>query len=142
MTAVEALQACLQAEHATVYGYGVVGGRLAAVGGRRWQALAASAYAEHRTLRDGLIEVIDGALDAAPVAAEASYTLPFAVRTFADCRRLARLLEARCSTVYANAVAETVDDTRALVAAGLRDTAVRSLRWGAPVEAFPGITPR
>ncbi len=142
MTPADSLQTCLAAEHATLYGYGVLGGRLAAAApGSSSQVLAATAYVEHRDLRDRLIAEVRG-LDAEPVVAEASYATPFAIEGIDDCRRLARLLEGRCRAAYADAVAETLDDIRALVARALRDSAVRGTRWGAPVTAFPGIDDR
>ncbi|MFC9954543.1 DUF4439 domain-containing protein, partial [Streptomyces prasinus] len=59
---------------AAVYGYGVVGGRIA--GDRR--AEARSAYDAHRARRDALVrEVKDMGAD--PVAAAAGYALPFQV---------------------------------------------------------------
>ncbi|MFD0213475.1 DUF4439 domain-containing protein, partial [Streptomyces hirsutus] len=69
-----ALQAALAAEHAAVYGYGVVGGRIA--DDRR--ADARSAHDAHRARRDALVrEVKDTGAD--PVAAAAGYALPFQV---------------------------------------------------------------
>ncbi|NUR64772.1 MAG: DUF4439 domain-containing protein, partial [Streptomyces sp.] len=68
----KALQAALAAEHAAVYGYGVVGGRIREE--RRSEARAA--YDAHRARRDALArEVRD--LGAEPVAASAAYALPF-----------------------------------------------------------------
>ena len=45
----KALQAALRAEHAAVYGYGVVGGRI----GDERRADARTAYDAHRARRDG-----------------------------------------------------------------------------------------
>ncbi|MEV0478013.1 DUF4439 domain-containing protein, partial [Streptomyces prunicolor] len=49
-----ALQAALAAEHAAVYGYGVVGGRIRE--GRRTEAKAA--YDAHRARRDALVREV------------------------------------------------------------------------------------
>ncbi|MGC3005519.1 DUF4439 domain-containing protein, partial [Streptomyces sp. G35A] len=46
-----ALQAALAAEHAAVYGYGVVGGRI----GKDRRAEARAAYDAHRARRDALV---------------------------------------------------------------------------------------
>ncbi|NED21451.1 DUF4439 domain-containing protein, partial [Streptomyces sp. SID9913] len=46
-----ALQAALAAEHAAVYGYGVVGGRI----GKERAPQARSAYDAHRARRDTLV---------------------------------------------------------------------------------------
>ncbi len=142
MTPVESLQACLAAEHATLYGYGALGGRLAGVApGSIWQELASTAYVEHRDLRDRLTAAVRG-LAGEPVVAEVSYATPFGLDDLDDCRRLARLLERRCAATYADAVAETLDETRALLAHALQASAVRSTRWGAAVMAFPGLDDR
>ncbi|MER7187610.1 DUF4439 domain-containing protein, partial [Streptomyces hyaluromycini] len=50
----KALQAALAAEHAAVYGYGVVGGRI----GRQRLAEARSAYDAHRARRDALVREV------------------------------------------------------------------------------------
>lgn len=142
MTPVDSLQACLAAEHATLYGYGALGGRLAGVAaGSTWQELASTAYVEHRDLRDRLAAAVRG-LDAEPVVAEASYATPFALDSLDDCRRLARLLERGCGATYADAVAQTLEGTRALLAHALQASAVRATRWGAAVTAFPGLDDR
>lgn len=139
-----ALQECLAAEHAAVYGYGVVGGVLAgttAVGSAE-QKLASAAYVEHRHRRDVLTVAIlhDGS---EPVAAQPAYELPHQVRhvrSTNDCRRLARLLEERCAQTYADAVARSVDANRALAARALTACALRGAAWGAPFEPFPGLS--
>jgi hypothetical protein len=142
MTPVDSLQACLAAQHAALYGYGALGGRLAGVApGSTWQGLASAAYVEHRDLRDSLAAAVRG-LDAEPVVAEASYATPFPLDSLDDCRRLARLLERRCGATYADAVAETLQGTRALLAHALQASAVRATRWGAAVTAFPGLDDR
>lgn len=85
-----ALQAALAAEHAAVYGYGVVGGRIGAA--RRSEARAA--YDAHRARRDALTrEVRD--LGGEPVAANAAYALPFPVPDAPAAVRLAARLEER-----------------------------------------------
>jgi hypothetical protein len=139
-----ALQECLAAEHAAVYGYGVVGGVLAGTTpfGSPEQRLAAAAYVEHRHRRDDLTATIlhEGGQ---PVAAKPAYELPRQVRhvrTAADCRRLAQLLEERCGQTYADAVARSVDDDRDLTARALTACALRGAAWGAPFEPFPGLS--
>ena len=139
MTARAALQGCLAAEHAAVYGYGVLGGVLAghpAATGER--ALAAEGYAAHRARRDTLTDLLVKS-DVDPVAAEPAYEVPFRVVDVADCRRLGQHLERRSGATYSSAVAQTVDDTRRLLAGALTDAAVREVRWGAEPRAFPGV---
>lgn len=142
MSIVGVLQDCLAAEHAALYGYGVLGGRLAGVAaGSTWQTLADAAYAEHRVRRDDLAELLVRN-DAVPVAAEPAYATPFDIMTLADCRHLARLIESRCGAVYAHAVSQTVDEVRELVARALISCAIRETRWGQAVRAFPGLSER
>ncbi len=142
MTGLEALQTCLAAEHAGVYGYGVIGGVIAGVAGASSdQQLAATAYVEHRRRRDDLVRLISDQ-GADPVAAQAAYDLPGQVETHADCRALGRRLEQRAAAVYAAAVAETVDSERELVARALTSCALRAVDWGAAPTAFPGVAER
>ena len=65
-----ALQAVLAAEHAAVYGYGVVGGRV----GEDRSSEARAAYDAHRARRDALAREVRG-LGAEPVAASAGYSV-------------------------------------------------------------------
>ncbi|MER6540291.1 ferritin-like domain-containing protein [Streptomyces sp. 900105755] len=133
----KALQAALAAEHAAVYGYGVVGGR---IGGQRL-AEARSAYDAHRAGRDALVrEVRD--LGGAPVAASAAYALPFAVTDTATAVRLAAELEARVADVYSDLVRASSGERRGSAAAALREAAVRAVRWSGESVAFPGLAER
>ncbi|MGW7570838.1 ferritin-like domain-containing protein [Streptomyces tendae] len=133
----DALQAALAAEHAAVYGYGVVGGRI--VEERR--AEARTAYDAHRARRDALArEVRD--LGGAPVAAAAGYALPFSVPDSAAAVRLAAELEDRVAGVYSDLVRAAEGDGRASAAAALREAAVRAVRWRGGSVAFPGLAER
>ncbi|MGW3205433.1 ferritin-like domain-containing protein [Streptomyces sp. NPDC001135] len=132
-----ALQAALAAEHAAVYGYGVVGGRIGAA--RRSEAQAA--YDAHRARRDALtLEVRD--LGGQPVAANAAYALPFPVPDPAAAVRLAARLEERVAGVYADLVRAATGTRRGAAAAALREAAVRAGRWSGGSVAFPGLAER
>ncbi|MYQ47984.1 DUF4439 domain-containing protein, partial [Streptomyces sp. SID4985] len=98
-TELTALQAALAAEHAAVYGYGVVGGRVGA--DRRAEAKAA--WDAHRARRDGLARSVRD-LGGEPVAASAAYALPFTVADSASAVRLAADLEQRVAGVYSDLV--------------------------------------
>ncbi|MEW2620047.1 ferritin-like domain-containing protein [Streptomyces sp. NPDC048106] len=136
-TELAALQAALAAEHAAVYGYGVVGGR---VDDRR-RTDAKAAYDAHRARRDALArEVRD--LGGRPVAASAAYTLPFTVRGPADAVRLAAQLEERVAGVYADLVRSSAGARRASAAGALREAAVRAVGWSGQSVAFPGLAER
>lgn len=132
-----AVQAALAAEHAAVYGYGVVGGRIREE--RRTEAR--TAYDAHRARRDALArEARD--LGGRPVAADAAYALPFPVPDSAAAVRLAAELEERVAAVYSDLVRAT-EGTRRLAAAGaLREAAVRAVRWRGESVAFPGLAER
>ncbi|KUL40289.1 ferritin-like domain-containing protein [Streptomyces regalis] len=132
-----ALQAALAAEHAAVYGYGVVGGRIRE--GQRSEARAA--YDAHRARRDGLArEVRD--LGAKPAAASAAYALPFPVPDSAAAVRLAVELEDRVAGVYSDLVRATEGELRGTAAEALREAAVRAVRWRGESVAFPGLAER
>ncbi|MFD9126998.1 ferritin-like domain-containing protein [Kitasatospora sp. NPDC059571] len=132
---VAALQAALAAEHAAVYGYGVVGARMPA-GPRREDARAA--YTAHQARRDALERLVGGAR-ATPAPPAAGYRLPFAVNDDAAAGRLAAHLETRLTAVYADAVAGTTGPLRQTAAAALRETALRAAHWGAALPALPGL---
>ncbi|MDX2678962.1 MULTISPECIES: ferritin-like domain-containing protein [Streptomyces] len=132
-----ALQAALAAEHAAVYGYGVVGGRIGAE--RRTEARAA--YDAHRARRDALVRVVRG-VGAEPVAASAGYALPFAVADAVAAVRLAAELEDRVAGVYSDLVRAATGARRRDAAAALREAAVRAVRWRGGSVAFPGLAER
>ncbi|AGS72143.1 hypothetical protein HGI09_16430 [Streptomyces collinus] len=132
-----ALQSALAAEHAAVYGYGVVGGRI----GERRRAEARAAYDAHRARRDALVrEVRD--LGGAPVAASAAYALPFQVPDAATAVRLAARLEERVAGVYSDLVRAATGERRGTAAGALREAAVRAVRWSGESVAFPGLAER
>ncbi|ANP49828.1 hypothetical protein J2Z21_004659 [Streptomyces griseochromogenes] len=132
-----ALQEALAAEHAAVYGYGVVGGRV----DERRRVEARAAYAAHRARRDALVrEVRD--LGGEPVAASAAYALPFPVPDAASAVRLAARLEERVAGVYSDLVRAASGPRRGAAAGALREAAVRAVRWSGESVAFPGLAER
>ncbi|MFJ4787153.1 ferritin-like domain-containing protein [Streptomyces sp. NPDC088794] len=132
-----AFQAALAAEHAAVYGYGVVGGRIRE--GRRTEAR--SAYDAHRARRDALArEVRD--LGGTPVAASAAYALPFPVTDSPSAVRLAAEVEDRVAGVYSDLVRATDGERRRTAAGAVREAAVRAVRWRGESVAFPGLAER
>lgn len=134
---VDAVQTALAAEHATVYGYGVVGGRIES----SRQEEARGAYDAHRARRDALRrEVRD--LGGEPEPAAAAYALPFAVPDSAAAVRLAAELEDRLAGVYADLVRVSEGTRRREAADVLREAAVRAVRWRGSSVAFPGLSER
>ncbi|MFD3568325.1 ferritin-like domain-containing protein [Streptomyces sp. NPDC058667] len=137
MSALDATQAALAAEHAAVYGYGVVGGRI----GAERRAEATTAYEAHRARRDALRRTVRD-LGGAPVAAEAAYALPFPVPDPAGAVRLAAVLEDRVAGVYSDLVRAAEGPQRHEAAAALREAAVRAVRWRGSDVTFPGLAER
>ncbi|MGA5823389.1 ferritin-like domain-containing protein [Kitasatospora sp. NPDC094028] len=130
-----ALQGALGAEHAAVYGYGVVGARLP---DDQQRTDARTALAAHEARRDAWQRLVTG-LGATPAPAAAGYQLPFPVTDAAAAGRLAAHLETRLTTVYADLVAALPAPHRPAAATALHECAVRARRWGAPGQPFPGI---
>ncbi|AUG77296.1 hypothetical protein CFP65_2464 [Kitasatospora sp. MMS16-BH015] len=130
-----ALQTALAAEHAAVYGYGVIGGHLPA-GAQREDGHAS--YAAHQAQRDAWQRLLaDGG--ATPTAAAAGYRLPTAVTSPATAADLAVHIEAQLTAVYADLVAATTGPLRQTAAEALRNTAFRARHWGGALPALPGV---
>ncbi|MFE1321826.1 ferritin-like domain-containing protein [Kitasatospora phosalacinea] len=128
-----ALQAALAAEHAAVYGYGVVGAFLPA-GPRREDAR--TTYAAHQARRDAWQRLL-AAGGASPTAAAAGYRLPFPVKDAATATQLAAHLETQLTAAYADLAAAPAYRDQA--AAALRECALRAAHWGADLPALPGL---
>ncbi|MFE4973768.1 ferritin-like domain-containing protein [Kitasatospora sp. NPDC056651] len=133
--AVPAIQTALGAEHAAVYGYGVVGAHLP---DDRQRADARGTHAAHQARRDAWQRLLVTAA-ASPAPAAGGYQLPFPVASPADATRLALHLETRLTTVYADLVATLPAPYRPRAATALCETALCARQWGAPATAFPGV---
>jgi Domain of unknown function (DUF4439) len=123
----------LAAEHAAIFAYGVIGGRL---DGDEADA-ARTAEAAHRSRRDALLLRLAERGEVAPVAA-ASYALPFPVAGADDARRLATLVEERVGGVWRAVLpaADRADRAEALDA--LVDAAIRATGWRRATGVEPG----
>lgn len=137
-TAAELVRRVLEAEHAAVYGYGVLGARLAGDGLR----LARSCADGHRARRDQLAERLR-ASGSEPPAPAAAYDVT--ITTPADAVALAVRLEEGVALRWRDLVGGTRQvQLRGLAVAGLRESAVRAAQWrvaqgaAAPTRAFPG----
>jgi len=130
-----ALQAVLAAEHAAVYGYGVVGAYL--TGGSRTAATAD--WVAHQNARDEL-EVMLRSRGSQPGPAAVAYQLPIPVRTSAQAASLAVILEERIAAAYIGLVALSTPALRELGALQLRESALRAAFWRGSTVAFPGLT--
>lgn len=133
-TAVDTLQAVLEAEQAASYGYGVVGAHLT---GHR-KATAAADWIAHQRARDELDDLLR-ARGATPQAAAVAYSLPIAVRTGREAVALAVILEERVTAAYLRLVALSDPALRELGAQRMRTSALRAARWRGGTVAFPGL---
>ncbi|MDI2132780.1 ferritin-like domain-containing protein [Yinghuangia seranimata] len=131
---VASLQTLLDAEHAAVYGYGVVGAR----SDGPTQAQARTSYDAHRARRDELEQRI-AKEGGQPRAAAPAYTLPFPVETQADATRLAVVLEEGIAAHIADLVAAASGDARVAAAKWLQEAAIAAVPWRGASVAFPGL---
>jgi len=135
--ATEALQLALAAEHATIWGYGVVGALLPA----REQRVAVGADTAHRVRRDALALALAARVPT-PEPAAPSYDLPFPVIDAAGARRLGLHLEVGLAAVWRAALAAVTDlPDRKLALAALTDAAIRAVRWRTTVPGEPTTVP-
>jgi hypothetical protein len=134
--ATEALSAALAAEHAAIFGYGVLGARLtgAAV------AQAQQAEAAHRARRDKLVVRLSKA-GMTPPAAQPAYGLPFPVVDLASAQKLAVQLEERTAAIWRVALGPTTGDERKLALDALTDGALRAARWRRATGEQSGTVP-
>jgi len=129
---VDALRTALEAEHAAIFGYGVVGAHLTDDA----QNAARQAETEHRDRRDEVAQRIETAGGELVVAAPA-YALPFQVTDGASAMRLAAALEEGAAGAWRQALGGTVDDDRKLALDAYIACAVIATRW----REAAGVTP-
>ena len=121
----EALNAALAAEHAAVWGYGVVGAALPV--DEREPAVAAGVA--HRDARDALVAVLSER-GVEPVGAEAGYAVPFPVLSAVDAAALAVALEDGVAAAWVRLLgAATEASLRERAVATLSATEVRAVGW-------------
>ena len=134
--ATDSYAAALTAEHAAIYGYGVVGAHLDAA----TQGAARDAEASHRNRRDDLLLRLSTG-GATPPAAAAAYTLPFPVTDRDAAMKLAIALEEGTARAWRSALAATKDGDRKLCLEALTDCAVRATQWKTTAVLSPVIVP-
>ncbi len=131
-----ALREALAAEHAAVWGYGVVGAELAP--GKR--APGDEGEQAHRDARDRLAALLDER-DADPVPAEAAYVLPFPVLSPVDAAALAVVLEEGVAASWVALLAAADQSTvRQLAVEVLGGAEARAVRWRAAAGRSPLTT--
>jgi hypothetical protein len=134
---VDALQTTLEAEHAAVYTFGLIGSRTSQTGEPALYTAVRAAYDAHRDSRDTLIGEI-AALGATPTPAAAAYTPPAGLDTPDGRYRAALALEKGCASTYAALVGATSGATRVEAIGLLNDAAARELSFRGTPETFPG----
>jgi Domain of unknown function (DUF4439) len=132
---IAALQAALAAEHAAVYGYGVIGAMTTGAS----ESLARADWLAHQQARDSLEQMLLK-LGATPVAASPAYQLPFPVTGQASAIRLAAVLEDGVTQAYLGLVAVTEQTLRSFGAQAMQAPANRAVAWRGTTLAFPGMT--
>ena len=138
MTPPQALQATLAAEHAAVYVYAVVGGRLSASADPTASRLIDDAYEVHRVRRDQLRGMI-AASGHTPVPPAPAYRVGVQSRAPGPLLGVARATEERCAVVYAQLVATSTGTRRRWAVEALTDSGVRVLGFGGSPSAYPGL---
>lgn len=137
MTALDAFQAVLGAEHAAIYLYGVLGGRTSQDTQRDLFTALTDAYDAHVAARDALITRVV-ALGGTPVGSAPAYALPRGIGTPRGVRAAALAVERRCAAAYLTQVPATTGEDRRLMVTALGAAAVRELAFGGAPETFPG----
>ncbi len=139
-----ALFDAVAAEHAAIYGYGIVSAHVMPDDNE----LVSRAVAEHRDRREAAVALLNEQSIKVPLPA-VGYQLPIVVNSPADAAKLAIRMESDCAVAW-RAVLEqasgddTAEQDRAFAGTALTECAVLGARWrqvlGAwPVtEAFPG----
>ena len=136
----DALQTTLAGEHAAVYAFAAVGGRLEVDGSDAEAKAARQSFDVHRSRRDSLTTRVRG-LDAVPVASAGAYDVgPMA--TVDDARQVAGEVELGLTGPYAELVSALTPDQRDAPARWLVESTVRAQAWGAQVPDFPGLAER
>lgn len=131
-----ALQTWLAGEHAAIYAYGVIGGRLP----ERLQPSAVEALDAHRARRDAL-QALLGGRGQVPVAAAPAYDLPTPADSQAEALALAIGIEERISrATYAVVTPADGGEIRRLAAGALQEQAVRAAGWRSRAGVAPTTT--
>ena len=136
-----ALGEALAAEHAAIWGYGVVGAALAADA----RQPAEDAEAAHRDVRDRVSALLDSR-KAEVVDAKGGYALPFPVLSGVDAAALAATLEDGVTAAWVRVLDQAAERSTREFAIGVLSAAeVRAVAWRAaagqtPVtRPFPGL---
>lgn len=131
-----ALREALSAEHAAVWGYGVVGAALAVEARRP----ATAAETAHRDVRDQVTALLDER-GADPVPAEGAYNLPFPVLSAVDAAALAVVLEDGVAAAWVRVLDQAADRAvRELAVGWLTAAETRAVWWRGAAGTAPATT--
>jgi hypothetical protein len=135
-----ALFDAIAAEHATIYGYGLVSAHSAP----DVNNLVSAALAEHRDRREAAIAMLESQSVDAPLAA-AGYQLPIEVDNPTDAANLAVRMEEDAAVAWRAVIEQAADEQdRTFAVTALTQCAVAAARWSrvlgvTPITvAFPG----
>jgi hypothetical protein len=138
-----ALGLALGAEHAAVWGYGVVGAALDPAS----RGTASGAEAAHRDVRDRVTALL-AERSVQPTPAQGAYALPFPVLSPVDGAALAVVLEDGVAAAWVRVLDQAAEaTTRELALEALSGAEVRAVSWRTvagqtPVtSALPGLPP-
>jgi hypothetical protein len=131
------MQETLAAEHAAVYVYGVIGGRLSTSAFPIEAARIRAAYDAHRSRRD-LVRALVSDRGAEPVPAAAAYAVRLGDGSTTALVRAAREIEEGCAEVYSQLVAAASGEVRRLGITALTESGLRVLDLGGGPTAYPG----
>ncbi len=137
-TEVAVLQATLAGEHAALYAYGVLGGRISRTESPTAAALLDAAYEAHRARRSELRGLLT-ARDVEPEGARAAYRVDARTRVTGALLAVARGVEDRCAAQYVALAAAGVGEVRLWAIDALTDAAVRRLALGGDPQELPGL---
>lgn len=136
----QALVDALNAEHAAVFGYGIV----AAFSNPARAGEVSADTAAHRARRDATIDALTAASITPPVAA-AGYTVPFSVTDPITAAQLAVQIETDVAVAWRSVVERaSAESTRGTAIEALTESALRGARWRVnlgvvpPTVALPG----
>jgi hypothetical protein len=133
----KALADAIVAEHASIYGYGLV----SAHSMPDVNELVSQSLEEHRARREAAIAILASRSVAAPVAA-VGYRLPITVKNYVDAATLAVTMEDDGAVAW-RAVLEnaTSSQDRAFAVTALTQCAVRAARWRQVLNWWPLTVP-
>lgn len=131
-----ALYDALVAEHAAIYGYGVVSAHSLPTRNE----LVSESLAQHRERREKAVSLLEAQSVTVPLPA-AGYQLPMAVETPTDAATLAVLMEEDCAVAW-RAVMEQSDaeQDRGFALNAVTQCAVMAARWRRVLRAWPVTT--